>query len=134
MASTLPQRARDLLDGTDLVVLTTLNADGTPHTTPVWAMRDGDQIIMSTVTKRAKHRNLLRDPRASVMILDRDDPVCYFSVNGTVDVQPDEHSRVLHELSTKYLGAAYPAEPARNVRVTLRLTPQHVIAQYEPAR
>lgn len=128
----LPDRAKELLDGPNLVVLTALRADGTPHSTPVWAMRDGDDVLMSTITRRVKARLLEADPRASVVVIDPDKPVSYFSINGTVSSEPDPEHRVLEALSLKYLGATYPEEPA-NVRVTLRLRPERVIAQYEPA-
>jgi PPOX class probable F420-dependent enzyme len=131
----LPERARELLDGRNLVVLTTLNPDGSPHSTPVWAMRSGDAILMSTLTERVKARNLIRDPRASVVVLDPDNPVSYFSINGTARLDPDPSRRVLDSLSRKYLGTAYPIEEApEKVRVTIRLEPARVVAQYEPAR
>lgn len=130
----LPERARELLDGKNLVVLTTLDDDGAPHSTPVWAMRDGDDVLMSTLSRRAKARHLGRDPRASVVVVDPDNPVGYFSVNGTAELTRDEGGTVLHDLSLKYLGVAYPPEPGpENVRVTIRLRPERVIAQYEPA-
>lgn len=134
LRGSLPERARELLDGKNLVVLTTLDADGTPHSTPVWAMRDGDDVLMSTLSRRAKARHLERDPRASVVVLDPENPVGYYSINGTVEVTPDERGVVLHELSLKFLGVAYPPEQGpENVRVTLRLRPERVIAQVEPA-
>ncbi|WP_028922668.1 PPOX class F420-dependent oxidoreductase [Pseudonocardia acaciae] len=134
MTDKLPERAKELLDGTELVVLTTLNADGSPHSTPIWALRDGDDVLMSTVARRVKARNLERDPRASVVVIDPENPVRYFSINGSVAVSLDEDRRVLDQLSIKYMGKPYPPEDAANVRVVLRLTPSRVTAQYEPAK
>lgn len=135
MSHTLPERARQLLAEPLLVVLTTLNPDGSPHSTPVWADWDGRCIVMSTLTKRAKYRNLTRDPRASVVLLDPELAVRYFCVNGSVEIEPDDDRAVLHRLSQKYLGTPYPlAEGPDQVRVTLRLAPDHVIGQYEAAR
>lgn len=134
MSATLPTRASALLDAKNLVVLTTLNEDGSPHSTPVWALRDGDDILLSTVTKRRKAQNLARDPRASVVVTDPDDPATYFSINGSVTITPDDDKQLLNALSNKYLGGPYPVpEGPRNVRVRVRLTPTHVIAQYAPA-
>jgi PPOX class probable F420-dependent enzyme len=135
MTDTLPDRAKRLLAGRNPVVLTTLNADGTPHSTPVWAMYDAGEIVMSTLTKRRKHRNLSRDPRVSVVLLDPDDPIAYVSVNGAVRLSPDEDRAVLNALSQQYLGTPYPIdEGPQNVRVTLRLRPDHVSGQTEAAR
>ncbi len=132
-AELLPPRAVELLGGTGLVVLTTLNADGSPHSTPVWALCEGGQIVMSTVSKRKKARNLARDPRASVVVLDAANPACYFSVSGEAILTPDDDRRVLDRLAQMYLGAPYPAEDPKNVRLAVRLRPTHVIAQYQPA-
>jgi len=133
-AAALPPHARKLLDDPNLVVLTTLYPDGSPHSTPVWALREGDEVVMSTLTRRVKARNLARDPRASVVVIDPENPVCYFSISGTVSLTEEDDGRVLDALSIKYLGIPYPEEDPANVRVTLRLRPTRVIAQYEPAR
>lgn len=125
----LPERAKELIDAKNVGALTTLGADGTPHTTPVWIDRDGDDVLMSTTTNRVKARNLERDPRAGVLVIDPDNPVGYFSINGLVTLEPDEEKALLERLSIKYLGEVYPEEP-HNVRVTIRLRPTRIIAQY----
>jgi PPOX class probable F420-dependent enzyme len=135
LTETLPDRARQLLANAEPVVLTTLNPDGTPHSTPVWAMCDGDEVVMSTLTKRAKFRNVSRDPRVSVVLLDPVDPLKYVTVSGSVRLVPDEDKAVLNDLSRLYLGTPYPIdEGPRNVRVTLRLRPDRAIGQTEAAR
>jgi PPOX class probable F420-dependent enzyme len=132
-AAVLPERARELLDSPILGVLTTLYPDGSPHSTPVWVMREGDDVLISTITRRVKARNLSRDPRASVVLMDPEYAPRYFSISGSVELEPGEDGRVLSALSEKYLGASYPDENPDNVRVTIRLRPRRVIAQYEPA-
>src|SRR6185503_14097095 len=66
----LNDEIRRLLDGRHYAVLATLNPDGGPQTSAMWVGRDGDDVLMSTLEGRRKHRNLLRDPRASVTVLD----------------------------------------------------------------
>ena len=127
-----PERAKELLTTRNVGVLTTLNADGTPHTTPVWIDLDGEDIVMSTTTRRKKARNLERDPRASVLVIDPDNPVGYFSFNGNVVLEIDPDNSMLERLSVKFLGEAYPEEP-HNVRVTIRLRPERMIAQFDRA-
>ncbi len=72
--ATLPQKIKDHLDARALAVLTTLRPDGSPHSAPVWATTDGDDILVSTVQGRQKERNLHRDPRVSVVVVDPADP------------------------------------------------------------
>jgi PPOX class probable F420-dependent enzyme len=65
---------RRLLDGRHFAVLATINPDGGPQTSAMWVGRDGDEVLFSTVAGRRKHRNLQRDPRASVTVIDSEDP------------------------------------------------------------
>src|SRR6185503_15448499 len=70
----LPEQAKQLLDDANFVVVATSNTDGSPQTSVLWATYDGDDLLMSTVQGRKKETNWLNDPRASVLILDKDDP------------------------------------------------------------
>ncbi|MDX6339290.1 MAG: hypothetical protein QOG05_6630, partial [Streptosporangiaceae bacterium] len=83
-------------------VLATINPDGSPHTSAMWVGRDGDDLVFSTVEGRVKHRNMLRDPRVSVSVLDSADPENYVEFRGRVSMTPDPN-RLLHiQLSHKY--------------------------------
>src|SRR5271169_2884834 len=66
-----------LLDGRNYAVLATVNPDGSPHTSAMWVGRDGDDLLFSTLQGRVKQRNMLRDPRVSVTVLDSSDPENY---------------------------------------------------------
>ncbi len=50
--------------------MTTLRADGSPHSTVVWVDCDGDDVLFNTARGRAKERHLLADPRVSVVTVD----------------------------------------------------------------
>ena len=84
MGITLDDEIRRLLDGRHFAVLATINPDGAPQTSAMWVGRDGDDVLFSTVAGRRKHRNLERDPRASVTVLDADDPYNYVELRGTL--------------------------------------------------
>ena len=66
--SPLSAAARRRVDQADVAWLTTLRADGSPHTTPVWFVFDGEAISVATAARNAKVRNLRGDPRVSVAI------------------------------------------------------------------
>ena len=52
------------------VVLTSFRRDGSPQSSPVSAGVDGEgRLVVATYPKRAKTRNLRRDPRASAVVL-----------------------------------------------------------------
>jgi PPOX class probable F420-dependent enzyme len=48
------------------VWLTTLRADGSPHTTPVWFVLQDETVWIATSLRNVKVRNLARDPRVSM--------------------------------------------------------------------
>jgi F420H(2)-dependent biliverdin reductase len=48
--------------------LTTLRTDGSPHTTPIWFVADGERIWMASSTVNRKVQHLAADPRASLSI------------------------------------------------------------------
>ena len=89
MAITLSSSAIALLDGRNYAVLATVNPDGSPHTSAMWIGRDGDDLLFSTVAGRVKHRNLLRDPRVSVTVLESADPENYVELRGRVSMTPE---------------------------------------------
>ena len=74
MAISLSEATLRLLDGRNYAVLATVNPDGSPQTSVMWVGRDGHDLLFSTVEGRVKHRNMRRDPRVSVTVIDSADP------------------------------------------------------------
>ena len=70
MAISFSEETLRLLEGRNYAVLATINRDGSPHSSTMWVGRDGDDLVFSTLEGRVKHRNMLRDPRVSVSVLD----------------------------------------------------------------
>jgi PPOX class probable F420-dependent enzyme len=122
MAIALSSSAIRLLDGRNYAVLATVNSDGSPHTSAMWVGRDGDELLFSTVAGRVKHRNMLRDPRVSVTVLESADPENYVELRGRVSMTPDP-TRLLHtQLADKYgkdPGEDRPGAERVIVRVTV---------------
>jgi PPOX class probable F420-dependent enzyme len=111
-----------LLDGKNYAVLATLNADGSPQTSAMWVGRDGDDLLFSTVEGRVKHRNMLRDPRVSVAVLDAADPENYVELRGSVTMTPDIGRKIDTQLSWKYDGKDPDPDRPGAVRVVVRMT------------
>ena len=121
MGMTLNDEIRRLLDGRHFAVLATINPDGAPQTSAMWVGRDGDDVLMSTVAGRRKHRNLERDPRASVTILDSDDPYNYVELRGTATLSEDVGRAFDIGLSWQYDGTDPDPDPPGAVRLIIRL-------------
>jgi PPOX class probable F420-dependent enzyme len=111
-----------LLDGRNYAVLATVNADGSPQTSAMWVGRDGDDLLFSTVEGRVKHRNMLRDPRVSVTVLDAEDPENYVELRGRVTMTADIGRKVDTQLSWKYDGKDPDPDRPSAVRVVVRMT------------
>ena len=123
MGIALNDEIRRLLDGPNFGVLATLNPDGGPQTSAMWVGRDGDEVLFSTVAGRRKHRNLERDPRASVVVLDAEDPYNYVELRGRVISMDEDVGRAFDTgLSWKYDGKDPEPDRPGAVRLVLRMT------------
>jgi PPOX class probable F420-dependent enzyme len=110
-----------LLDGKNYAVLATVNADGSPQTSVVWVGRDGGDLLFSTVQGRVKHRNMVRDPRVSVSVIDSADPENYVELRGRVTISLDHDRQLDTQLSWKYDGRDPGADRPGAVRVVVRM-------------
>jgi PPOX class probable F420-dependent enzyme len=123
MGIVLNDEIRRLLDGPNFAVLATLNPDGGPQTSAMWLGRDGDDVLFSTVAGRRKHKNLLLDPRASVVVLDAEDPYNYVELRGRVTSMDEDVGRAFDTgLSWKYDGKDPDPDRPGAVRLILRMT------------
>lgn len=110
-----------LLDGRNYAVLATVNPDSSPQTSVVWVGRDGADLLFSTVEGRVKHRNMMRDPRVSVTVIDSADPENYVELRGRVTITPDVGRRLDTQLSWKYDGRDPGEDRPGAVRVAVRM-------------
>ena len=122
MGIALNDETRRLLDGRHFAVLATINRDGGPQTSAMWVGRDGDDVLFSTVAGRRKHRNMLREPRVSVTILDSDDPYNYVELRGPVTITEDVDRKVDTWLSWQYDGRDPDEDAPGAVRLVVRMT------------
>ncbi len=121
MGIKLSESAIRLIDGRNYAVLATVNADGSPQTSVMWIGRDGDDVLFSTVEGRLKHRNMVRDPRVSVTVIESADPENYVELRGRVTMTPDVGRQVDTELSWKYDGKDPGEDRPGAVRVVVRM-------------
>jgi PPOX class probable F420-dependent enzyme len=118
----LSHAAIALLDGRNFAVLATVNPDGSPQTSVMWIGRDGNDLLFSTVEGRRKYRNMLRDPRVSVTVLDSANRYNYVELRGRVTITPDPGKLLNKQLSWKYDGKDPEDDRPGAVRVVVRVT------------
>jgi PPOX class probable F420-dependent enzyme len=126
MSISLSDATVALLDGKNYTVLATINPDGSPQTSVLWVGRDGNDLLFSTVAGRVKHRNMERDPRVSVTVLDSADPENYVELRGRVSMTPDVDRALDTRLSWKYDGRDPGEDRPGAVRVVVRMVVEKV--------
>ncbi|MDQ5863901.1 MAG: PPOX class F420-dependent oxidoreductase [Thermoproteota archaeon] len=115
-----------LFQGRNLAFISTLSKDGSPHITPMWADMEGDVILINTFESSAKSKNIKKDPRIAISVVESNNPYSMVSIKGIVIGQTtegaDEH---LKKLAKRYLGIGkyYYREPNRR-RVILKIKPE----------
>ena len=122
----LPEPAKALFDGPNHVTVATIDPGGRPQTSLVWAKRDGDDVLFSTIKGRRKYANLTRDPRLSALVYDPADPYAYAEVRGTVTITEDPEAELINELALKYTGQPFGDRPGEE-RVVVRIRPEKVV-------
>lgn len=129
MSTTLPEPAKAWLAAKEFITLATVEPDGRPQLSVVWMTADGGDVLMSTVKGRRKQRNLERDARATVLLYPQDNPYSYLEVRGSVTMTEEGGRELIDELYEKYQGTPgpYPGDGPSDVRVVIRLTPEHVV-------
>src|SRR5947209_16299155 len=81
--SKLKEKERRFLAENPFVgTVTTLRVDGSPHSTIVWVDVENGTVGFNTARGRAKERYLNRDPRASLLVVDPNDPYKWVAVSG----------------------------------------------------
>ncbi len=89
MPASIPDDVRALLSEPIFFHAATINPDGSPQISVVWAGLDGDLLVFSTAEGRAKPRNLHRDPRIAISFSPHDDPYRNIVLHGrAVEIEP----------------------------------------------
>lgn len=121
----LTEKDVELLNEPQIANLATVLADGSPHVVPVWIDTDGEALLFNTFKDSVKHRNLVRDPRVAISVVDKADPYRTVVIRGTVEFTEDGADDHLDRLAKKYLGLdTYPWRKPENIRIIGRVTPR----------
>ncbi|MDW3611475.1 MAG: PPOX class F420-dependent oxidoreductase [Nitrososphaeraceae archaeon] len=116
--------------------LGTIMKDGRPQVSPIWIDIDDNNniILFNTAQGRIKHKNISRDPRVSLSLVDKNNPYSMVTIQGTVIEQTtigaDEH---IDKLAKKYLNIdRYPSHSPSIKRVICKIKPEKMY--YIPPR
>lgn len=126
----IPEEFRDLFERKTFANFATVMPDGTPQVTPVWVGYDGDHLLVNTAKGRQKERNVQRNPKVGLSIIDPDDPYRFVSVRGEVEeVTEDGAVDHINELTRRYMDRdEYPnLGEEGGPRVIIRIRPDRVV-------
>jgi PPOX class probable F420-dependent enzyme len=104
----IPETARKVIESGRLAHYVTLNRDGSPQVSIVWAGTDGDDIVMAHFGEYQKIKNVRRDPRVSVSFetdnVNAQGLTEYLVVHGTARVEEGGAAKLLQKLAYIYIG------------------------------
>lgn len=125
----IPEKYLDLFNKRAFANLATLMPSGSPQVTPVWCDWDGSHVLVNTAAGRQKDRNMSRDPRVSMSILDPENPYRYVEIRGrVVERTHDGAAAHIDKMAKKYLGQdKYPYAQPGEVRVLYKIQPEHAV-------
>ncbi len=124
---TLDADLKDFATAKNFAALTTLGPDGQPSTQMMWVDADDDHLMINTEVERQKFRNISRDPRVTVTVIDAATPYRYIEARGhVVETEAGERARAhLDGVAQRYTGADY-ANPIGSDRVMVRIAVDHI--------
>ena len=131
--SAIPNNLKDLLERPIVVAFATVNPDGQPQVTPVWASMEGDQVWINSSVGRRKDKNVRANRKVTILIIDPDNAFHWAEIRGEV-VEFDESAAALahiNKLSGMYAGnddyyAFNPESKGQERRVIYKIRPTRV--------
>jgi PPOX class probable F420-dependent enzyme len=105
--------------------IATIGPNGEPQSSPVWFEWDGTNIKFSLTTARQKYRNIQRDKRVAMSIMDPSDAYRYIEIRGELDqVEPDPDIDFISRMAKKYIDKdRYPWHQPGDERVVMKIKP-----------
>jgi PPOX class probable F420-dependent enzyme len=123
----IPDSHRSILEAPGVAVLSTVGGDGTPQSSALWYLLDGDVVLLSLVETRQKVRNLRRNPRFSFLAWEVGNPYKTVELRGRASLGVDSDRRLFARLLRHYGQDpdTFPDDLTVD-RIAITLTPEHV--------
>jgi PPOX class probable F420-dependent enzyme len=126
--TTFPDSHQDLLDA-PVAALTTVRPDGFPQTSLLWFVHDQGEIKLSLNATRLKTRNLLKDPKVSLLIVDPASPMRYLEVRGNAVPSADTDAAFANgPVMDKYNTDVSTRDNPGEERIVVTIEPTNVYA------
>ena len=130
----IPDSHRHLLNSKALIFLATTMKDGSPQVSPLWFSADDNFILVNSAKGRIKDRNMRRNEKVSLAIVDPENAFLWMGIQGSVlditEVGADDHVDLL---AKKYLDMdSYPNKQEGQIRVIYKIRADKVYTMDPP--
>ena len=130
MTAEIPDHLLHLVTAPNFGSLATVRPDGTAQVNPMWFEFDGEHLLFTHTTKRAKYRNLQKNPSMALSVFDPENPLSYVELRGALsEVREDPTGAFYVRLGKRYGNAAQVAPPDKADRVILVMAITKVIGR-----
>ena len=130
MTAEIPDHLLHLVTDPNFGSLATVRPDGTAQVNPMWFEFDGEHLLFTHTTKRAKYRNLQKNPSMALAVFDPENPLSYVEVRGVLsEVREDPTGAFYVRLGKRYGNATQEAPPDKADRVILVMSITKVIGR-----
>ena len=120
MTTEIPAHLQHLLTDANFGSLATVRPDSTAQVNPMWFEFDGTNLLFTHTSKRAKFRNLQKNPSMAFSIFDPESPLSYIELRGELaEVRDDPTGSFYVHLGKRYGNATQEAPPDSADRVIL---------------
>ena len=111
----------------NFATISTLAADGSPRTHVMWIDADDEHLLVNTEVHRAKFKDLERDPRVTIAVINAENPYQFIEARGRVvgTVRGQEARDHIDALSRRYMGTDY-ANTVTSERVIVQILPEKI--------
>ena len=124
----IPESHLDLLTRPVHGVLTTMMPDGQPQSSLVWCDYDGECACVTTTLERQKGKNMVRNTKVSLLIVDPENTGRYLEIRGDAELLREGAMEHLDKVTRKYTkhpqyyGYVFPLEQQeKETRIIVRI-------------
>jgi PPOX class probable F420-dependent enzyme len=112
----IPPDVRALLKQANIVHVSTLRKNGSPRNWPIWFGLKGEHILVGTSDTQLKAKDMRRDARVGLSVVDAGNPYAMAALEGrVVEIRPDEGCRYMDPISIEYTSRPFPSRGPERV-------------------
>jgi PPOX class probable F420-dependent enzyme len=121
------QPVKELLEQPNYAVVSTVNEDGTIHSTIVWVSAEDGKVAVNSAKGRKWPTNLERDPRINVLVYEAGNPYNFVEIRGRAEGSTEGADEHINALAKKYIDQdEYPYRKPGEQRIKFVVTPERI--------